>query len=37
MSRVDVIVQYYKYAHILRKCVEGVLSQILNRIPRPGS
>lgn len=32
MSRVDVIVPCYKYAHYLRECVESILSQSLTEV-----
>ena len=39
MSRVDVIVPSYKYAHFLRECVESIQSQSLTDLPGsyPGS
>ena len=32
MSRVDVIVPSYKYAHFLRECVESIQSQSLTDV-----
>ena len=32
MSRVDVIVPCYRYAHFLRECVESILSQPLTDV-----